>query len=60
MRFVGKFQLFTSTCSGFRYLFVDHVKAFAILTGRKPCYQPGSLFKKAKDVVAYLIIGPRG
>jgi hypothetical protein len=36
------------------------VKAFAILTNRKLCYQPSFLFKEAKDVVAYLTLGLKG
>jgi hypothetical protein len=61
MRFVvGEFQLFIFICSGFQSLFVDYMKAFIVLTSRKSCCQPGSLFKEAKNVVAYLTIGLKG
>jgi hypothetical protein len=55
-----KFQLFTFVCNGFQFLIADCVKAFAILTGRKSCCRQSSLFRKAKDVVAYLTLGLKG
>jgi hypothetical protein len=36
---LGRFQLFISICSGFRSLFVDHAKAFIVLTSKKSCCQ---------------------
>ncbi len=34
---LGKFQLFIYDYSGFWFFFVDYMKAFAFLTGRKSC-----------------------
>jgi hypothetical protein len=44
----------------YSFFFVDHTKPFIVLTGRKSCYRLGSLFKEAKDVVAYLTFGLKG
>jgi hypothetical protein len=38
-------------------LFADHVTMFATLKGRKQCCVVGSLFRKATNVVTYLIYG---
>jgi hypothetical protein len=57
---LGKFQLFNSIFSGFQSLFSNRAKAFAISTNKKSSYRLGSLFKDAKDVVAYLILGLKG
>jgi hypothetical protein len=55
-----KFHLFISIYNEFQFLFVDRTKAFAILIGRKSFCRLGSIFKEAKDVVAYLTIGFKG
>ncbi len=57
---LGKFQLFIYVCNGFWFLFADCAKAFIVLTCEKSCCQPCFLFRKAKDVVAYLTIGLKG
>jgi integral membrane sensor domain MASE1 len=47
-------------CSGFRSLFIDCIKAFVVVIDRKSCCQLGSLFRKVKDIVAYLTLGLKG
>jgi hypothetical protein len=54
---LGKFQLFIFICSGFQSLFANCAKTFVVPTNRKSCCGSGSLFREAKDVVAYLILG---
>jgi len=55
-----KFQLFIYVYSGFRSVFANHTKAFVVLTNRKSCCQPNSLFREVKDVIAYLTFGLKG
>ncbi len=57
---LGNFQLFIYVCNGFQSLFVDHTKAFIVLTNRKSWCWPGSLYREVKDVIAYLTIGLKG
>ncbi len=56
----GNFPLFIFLCNGFWSLFVDHAKAFIVLTNRKSHCRPGFLFREINDVVTYLTIGFKG
>ncbi len=57
---LGRCQLFISICSGFQSLFANYVKTFVVIIGRKSCCRLSSLFREAKDVVAYLTLDLKG
>ncbi len=51
-----KFQLLEFVCNLFKLLFVDYMKIFATMKGRKQCCPIGFLFQNGVDVVGYLTV----